>query len=40
MNFENMPELHFAWRHPIVLISMLLIAGGISLYFRIGGWLD
>jgi len=40
MNFENMAELHFAWSYPIVLIGMLLIVGGIYLYFRIGGWLD
>lgn len=40
MNFENMPELHFSWGYPIVIIGMLLIAGGMVLYFKKRGWLD
>jgi len=40
MNFENIPELHFTWSYPIVIIGMVLIAGGMFLYFKISGWLD
>jgi magnesium transporter len=40
MNFENMPELRFAWSYPIVITCMLLIALGMFLYFKTRGWLD
>ncbi len=40
MNFENMPELQFAWSYPLVIICMLLIALGMFLYFKIRGWLE
>lgn len=40
MNFDNMPELHLTWGYPLVIIGMLLIAGGMYLYFKIRGWLD
>lgn len=39
MNFEKMPELHFAFGYPAVLIFMGLIAGGMYLYFKTRGWL-
>jgi magnesium transporter len=40
MNFDNMPELHFPFSYPVVLIIMLLIAVGMYLYFKTRGWLD
>ena len=40
MNFDNMPELHFSWGYLFVIIGMLLIAGGMVIYFKIRGWLD
>lgn len=40
MNFDNMPELHFTWSYPVLIILMLLIAGGLYHYFKKGGWLD
>jgi len=40
MNFDNMPELHLTWGYPLVIIGMVLIAGGMYLYFKIRGWLD
>lgn len=39
MNFEKMPELHFAFGYPAVLIFMALVGGGMYLYFKIKGWL-
>ncbi len=40
MNFEKMPELHFGFGYPAVLICMGLIAGVMYLYFKTRGWLD
>jgi magnesium transporter len=40
MNFEKMPELHFSFGYPAVLILMALVAGGMYLYFKIKGWLQ
>ena len=40
MNFDKMPELHFAFGYPAVLIFMALVAGGMYLYFKTKGWLD
>jgi magnesium transporter len=40
MNFDKMPELHFPFSYPAVLIIMALIAGGMYLYFKIRGWLE
>jgi len=34
MNFDNMPELHFSFSYPAILIIMALIAGGMCLYFK------
>lgn len=40
MNLENIPELHFTWGYPGVIIGMFLIAVCMYLYFKISGWLD
>ena len=40
MNFEKMPELHFSFGYPAVLIGMGLIAGGMYIYFKTKGWFD
>lgn len=40
MNFDKMPELHFSFSYPAVLIIMALIAGGMYLYFKTRGWLE
>ena len=40
MNFDTMPELHFSFGYPLVLISMVLIAGGMYLFFKTKGWFD
>lgn len=39
MNFEYMPELHVWWAYPLVLLVMLLLAGGMVVYFRREGWI-
>ncbi len=39
MNFENMPELGWAWGYPFALGLMLLVAVGLWVVFRIRGWL-
>ncbi|MCG6987576.1 MAG: magnesium/cobalt transporter CorA [Gemmatimonadetes bacterium] len=39
MNFEHMPELHWPWAYPALLALMLVIGGGMVLYFRRKGWL-
>jgi magnesium transporter len=39
MNFEHMPELHWRWSYPVVLLVMLLTAAGVLGYFRWRGWL-
>ena len=40
MNLEKMPELHFPFGYPAVLIIMALIGGGMYLYSKTRGWLD
>lgn len=40
MNFDKMPELHFSFSYPAVLIIMALIAVSMYLYFKTRGWLD
>ena len=40
MNFENMPELHWRWGYPAVLVAMALTAGGLLLWFRRRGWME
>jgi magnesium transporter len=39
MNFTHMPELHTRWGYPALLGVMLLVTGGMLLYFRRKGWL-
>lgn len=39
MNFERMPELDWPWAYPAVLVLMLLMGGGMLVYFRRKGWL-
>jgi magnesium transporter len=38
MNFEHMPEIHWKWAYPAVLIVMLLIALGMIRWFSRRGW--
>jgi magnesium transporter len=39
MNFEFMPELHFAYGYPFALGLMLVISVGLVLFFRGRKWL-
>ena len=39
MNFHTMPELGWRWGYPVVLLSMLGIAGGMLLFFRRKKWI-
>ncbi|HKQ61105.1 MAG TPA: magnesium/cobalt transporter CorA [Candidatus Polarisedimenticolaceae bacterium] len=45
MNFDthaspwNMPELHWYWGYPLVLLLMAAVAGGLLVWFRIRKWL-
>lgn len=39
MNFDYLPELHYRWAYPSLLILMGLLAGGLLLFFRRRGWL-
>lgn len=39
MNFENMPELRSPWAYPMLLLGMLIVAGGMLFWFRSKGWL-
>jgi magnesium transporter len=39
MNFDFMPELHWKWSYPVLLLAMLAVAGGMLLYFRRLGWI-
>jgi magnesium transporter len=39
MNFEHMPELHWEWGYPSVLLLMLTIALSMLIYFRKRRWL-
>lgn len=38
MNFENMPELKWAWGYPFALVLMLSVAGGVLMYFKSKHW--
>jgi len=38
MNFEHMPELHWRWGYPLVLVAMLGIAGWMLSVFKKRGW--
>jgi magnesium transporter len=39
MNFESMPELHFAWGYPYAILLMVASAMVPMWYFRRRGWL-
>lgn len=39
MNFAHMPELKLKYAYPVVLILMLLVAGGIYYWVKRSGWL-
>lgn len=39
MNFDHMPELHTYWGYPIILAIMIVIAGGMLLFFRHKKWI-
>jgi magnesium transporter len=39
MNFDVMPELHWAWGYPFALGLMVAIAGGLFGAFRWKRWL-
>lgn len=39
MNFDHMPELRLAWAYPAVWVVMLVVAGGLLVYFRRKGWI-
>lgn len=40
MNFDNMPELHFAFSYPVILGCMAAIAFGLWTYFKRSNWFD
>lgn len=39
MNFASMPELHWTWGYPAVLLLMLVVAVGLVVLFRRRHWL-
>lgn len=39
MNFDYMPELHWRWGYPAVMLGMGAIAAGLAFWFRRKGWL-
>ncbi len=39
MNFEHMPELHYAWAYPMLLGVMASVAIGFVIYFKRKNWL-
>jgi magnesium transporter len=39
MNFEFMPELHWRWGYPVVLLLMALVASAMLLFFKRKKWL-
>lgn len=39
MNFEHMPELHWAWGYPGVLMAIAGVCGVLYLRFKRNGWL-
>lgn len=39
MNFDHMPELHYRWAYPALLVFMASIAGGMLFYFRNKNWI-
>jgi magnesium transporter len=39
MNFKNMPELHFAYGYPTVLVAIVTICSILYWRFKKNGWL-
>ncbi|HXO96313.1 MAG TPA: CorA family divalent cation transporter [Chthoniobacterales bacterium] len=39
MNFTNMPELHWRFGYPSVILIMLAVASGMILFFKRKNWL-
>ncbi len=39
MNFQHMPELHYRWAYPAVLVVMAAVAAVMLVYFRRQRWL-
>ncbi|MCB1425529.1 MAG: magnesium/cobalt transporter CorA [Zhengella sp.] len=39
MNFDHMPELHWAWGYPLALGVMAVVAAGLLVWFRWKKWL-
>jgi len=39
MNFDRMPELHWAYGYPFALSLMVVISVGLVLFFRWRKWL-
>jgi magnesium transporter len=39
MNFKHMPELDWVWGYPAAIALMMVVAGGILLWFRRRGWI-
>ena len=39
MNFDYLPELHYRWAYPALLVVMVLVVAGMLLFFRHRGWL-
>jgi len=39
MNFKHMPELDWVWGYPAAIGLMLVVVGGIVLWFRHRGWI-
>ncbi|MGH8671415.1 MAG: CorA family divalent cation transporter, partial [Burkholderiales bacterium] len=38
MNFQYMPELHWRWAYPAVMLGMLVLAAAMLAYFRKIKW--
>lgn len=38
MNFDHMPELHYAWAYPVVWLIMTIVAAGMVLYMKSKNW--
>ena len=39
MNFVNMPELHWPYGYPVIIVVSLMIVAGALLYFKKKKWL-
>jgi len=39
MNFDYMPELHWHWSYPVLLVTMLVVGVGMAVHFYKRGWL-